>query len=38
MMDKDFTHFNLKKIDIFMKPAFGVSNIPITIFPSRQKR
>ena len=21
-----------------MTPAFGVSNIPITIFPSRQKR
>jgi hypothetical protein len=38
MMDKDYTHFNLKTFDIVMEPAFGVGSIPITIFPSRQKR
>ena len=40
MMDKDYTHFNLKTFDIVMSPSFGVANIniPITIFPSRQKR
>jgi hypothetical protein len=37
-MDKDFTHFNLKTFDIVMEPAFSTSSIPITIFPSRQKR
>lgn len=39
-MDKDFTHsnINLKTFDIVMTPAFSASNIPITIFPSRQKR
>ena len=37
-MDKDFTHFNLKTFDIVMTPAFSASSIPITIFPSRQKR
>jgi hypothetical protein len=38
MMDKDFTHFNIKTFDIVMTPAFSTSSIPITIFPSRQKR
>ena len=38
MMDKDYTHFNLKTFDIVMTPSFGAANIPITIFPSRQKR
>jgi len=39
-MDKDFTHsnINIKTFDIVMEPAFGVSSIPITILPSRQKR
>ena len=37
-MDKDSTHFNLKTFDIVMTPAFSASSIPITIFPSRQKR
>jgi len=39
-MDKDFTHsnINLKTFDIVMTPAFSASNIPITIFSSRQKR
>jgi hypothetical protein len=39
-MDKDFTHsnINLKTFDIGMTPAFSASNIPITIFSSRQKR
>jgi len=40
MMDKDFTHsnINLKTFDIVMTPAFSDNSIPITIFPSRQKR
>ena len=37
-MDKDYTHFNLKTFDIVMEPTFGMASIPITIFPSRQKR
>jgi len=37
-MDKDSTHFNLKTFDIVMEPGFGVGSIPITVFPSRQKR
>ncbi len=40
MTEWDFTHsnINLKTFDIVMTPAFGAANIPITIFPSRQKR
>jgi hypothetical protein len=40
MTDKDSTHsnINLKTFDIVMTPSFGAANIPITIFPSRQKR
>jgi hypothetical protein len=37
-MDKDYTHFNLKTFDIVMTPVFSTATIPITIFPSRQKR
>jgi hypothetical protein len=37
-MEWDSTHFNLKTFDIVMTPAFSTSSIPITIFPSRQKR
>jgi hypothetical protein len=40
MMAWDSTHsnINLKTFDIVMTPAFGAANIPITIFPSRQKK
>ncbi len=40
MTEWDFTHsnINLKTFDIVMTPAFDAANIPITIFPSRQKR
>jgi hypothetical protein len=37
-MEWDSTHFNIKTFDIVMTPPFGGANIPITIFPSRQKR
>jgi hypothetical protein len=36
MMDKDYTHFNLKTFDIVMNPGFGMASM--TIFTSRQKR
>ena len=40
MTEWDSTHsnINLKTFDIVMTPAFGTANIPITIFPSIQKR
>ena len=40
MTEWDSTHsnINLKTFDIVMTPAFSASSIPITIFPSRQKR